>query len=58
MLLSCFVTLIPIVVIDELGCISTEFRLELVIREVLIKAILLRVTYFSRVISSLSKYKG
>jgi len=55
LLLSCFVILIPIVVIDELGCISTKFRLELVIGEVLIEAILLKVTCFSRVISSLSK---
>jgi len=55
LLLSCFVIFIPIVVIDELSCISTKFRLELVIREVLIKAILLKVTYFSRVIGSLSK---
>jgi len=55
LLLSCFVTLIPIVVIDELGCISTKFRLELVVGEVLIKAILLKVTCFSRVVGSLSK---
>ena len=55
MLLSCFVILIPIVVIDELGCISAEFRLELVIGEVLVEAILPKVTCFSRVIGSLSK---
>ena len=55
MLLSCFVTLILIVVTDELGCISAKFRLELVVGEVLIEAILLKVTCFSRVISSLSK---
>ena len=49
------ITLTTIVVIDELYCISAEFRLELVVGEVLIEVILPKVTCFSRVIGSLSK---
>ena len=44
-----------IVVTDELSCISAEFRLKPVIREVLIEAILPKVACLSRVVSSLSK---
>ena len=52
---SSLITLITIVVTDELCCISAEFRLELVVGEVLIKAILSRVACLSRVVSSLCK---
>ena len=52
---SSLITLITIVVTDELCCISAEFRLELVVGEVLIKAILSRVACLSRVIGSLRK---
>ena len=52
---SSLITLITVVVTDELYCISTKFRLELVVGEVLVEAILSKVACLSRVIGSLCK---
>ena len=49
------ITLITVVVIDELYCISTKFKLELVVGEVLVEAILSKVACLSRVVGSLCK---
>ena len=54
-MLNSLVLFTAITVTDEGFSVRAKFRLELVVGEVLIKAILLKVTCFSRVVGSLSK---